>query len=187
MDDDINESTGSFGKSTLSNSIYFEDPNAKAELSKIMFSELTEDEQQKSFCDLNEKNEFKNAYKKQEKIPDKKMQDNFNDEKIKAIDLQYKSNLEPNQYTKFKSNKIKEEDNLFLKIEDFPENSIAESFFYDDIVDKINYLIPIYENDLNKINLNSLRLENISKGKGLEVMVEETYGYDKYIKNQMIE
>ena len=186
-DDDINESTGSFGKSCLSKSIYYEDPNAAAELSKIMFSELAINEQQKSINDLNEKNEFKIAYKKQENLPDKKVQDNFNDDKIKATELQYKSNLQPDKYTKFKSNEINEEDNLYLKIEDFPENSIAESFFYDEIVDKINDVVPIYEDEFNKINLNSLKVENISKGKGLEVMVEETYGYDKYIKNQMTE
>ena len=186
-EDDVNQSGGSFGGDLLSSSIYFEDKNAVEELSKLMLSELPKDQQQKTINDLNEKNEFKNAYKKQESLSDKTIQDNFNDEKIKTTDLQYRSNLEPEKYSKFKSNEINEEDNLYLKIEDFPEKSILDSFIYEEAVDKIKCLIPIYENELNNMDVNKLKIENIYRGKGVEVMVEQTYGYDKYLKNQMTE
>ena len=62
-EEDVNESNGSFGASLMSSSIYFEDPNATEELSKIIMSGLPQNEQQQSICDLKEKNEFKSAYK----------------------------------------------------------------------------------------------------------------------------
>ena len=186
-EEDINQSGGSFGGDLLSSSIYFEDKNAVAELSKIMLSELPPDQQQKSIADLNKNNEFKNPYKKQECLSDKTMQDNFNEEKIKTTDLQYQSNLQPEKYSKFKSKEINEEDNLYLKIEDFPEKSILDSFIYEEAVDKIKCLIQIYEKELNNMDVNQLKIENIYRGKSVEVMVEQTYGYDKYLKSQMIE
>ena len=186
-EEDVNESNGSFGASLMSSSIYFEDPNATEELSKIIMSGLPQNEQQQSICDLKEKNEFKSAYKNKEKISDQAIQESFNDNKIKPSDQQFQSNLNGEMYSKLKSNEIKEEDNLYLKIEDFPENSIMESFIYSEARDKINCLVPIYEKELNSIGINGFKRENIYKGKGVETMVEETYGYDKYLKNQMTE
>ena len=186
-DEDMYKSEDSFGKSLLSTSIYFEDPNAAEELSKLMLSDVPEEEKEKSICDLKHKNEFKNAYKKKENLPDKTVQDNFDDKKVKTTDLQYKSNLAESLYSKIKNKEIKEEDNAYLKIEDFSDNPILDLFVYDDVIDKIKNLIPICESELNKVDINQIKRENIYRGKGVEVMVEETYCFDKYIKNQMTE
>ena len=186
-EDNINDSNGSFGKSYLSSSIYFEDENAADQLSKIIANDLPNNELQKCISDLNEKNEFKSAYKKKESLSDKMVQESFKDENVKTTDKQLESNLDKVMYSKVKSNEIKEEDNLYLKIEDFPNNPIADSFIYDEAVDKIKIYIPIYEEELNKMDVNNLKRENIYKGRGVEVMVEQTYCYDKFLKNQMIE
>ena len=188
-EDDINDSNGSFGKSLLSSSIYFEDANATDQLSKIIISDMSIDGIKENVNDLNEKNELKNPYKKKTSLSDKTIQESFQDGNIKPTEKQYESNLGQNNYTKLKSNEIKEEeeDNLYLKIEDFPKNPIADSFIYDEVVDKIKCLIPIYEDELNKMDVHQLKRENIYKGKAVEVMVEQTYCYDKFLKEQMIE
>ena len=185
----MNDSSGSFGKSMLSSSIYFEDANAAEQLSKIIANDLPENEFKRSISDLNEKNEFKNAYKKKESLSDKMVQESFKDENIKPTEKQYESNLDEVMYSKLKSNEIKkeEEDNLYLEIEDFPNNPIADLFIYAEAVDKIEFLIPSYEDELNKMNVNQLKRENIYQGKAVEVMVEQTYYYDKFLKDQMIE
>ena len=186
-EDDINKSDDSFGKSLMSSSLYFEDPNAVEELSKIMLSDLPEEDKEKSKCDLKDKNEFKSAYKKQENLSNKAIQDNFDDKKVKISEIQLKSNLDQAIYSKLKANEIKEEDNAYLKVDDFSENEIFTLFIYSDVVDKIKCLIPIYEKELNQIDINQFKRESIYKGKGVEVVVEETYGFDKYIKDQMTE
>ena len=187
--EDINKSDDSFGKSLMSTSIFYEDPNAVQELSNIMLSEIAEENHEKSIRELNDKNEFKNPYKKRENLPNEIVQDNFNDKNVKATDIQLQSNLGQNLYSKLKTNELKEEeeDNAYLKIEDFPENPILDLFVYDDVIDKIKCLIPIFEEELEQMNINQFQRENIYKGKGIEVMVEETYGFDKYIKDQMTE
>ena len=88
---------------------------------------------------------------------------------------------------KVKSNEEKEKDDLYLKIEDFPENPISEIFLYEQAIDRIRPMISMIEEELKGINLKNLRWNNIAKGKRLEVMVENTYGFDKYLKDQMIE
>ena len=82
---------------------------------------------------------------------------------------------------------MKEEDDIFLKIEDFPENPIEEMFYYEEAVDKIKPMIPYFEKDLKKMSLNNLKWDNIKKGQRLEVMVEQTYGLDIYLNDQMLE
>ena len=184
-----NDSQGSFGENVFSSSIYFQDPNAvnaTNELSKIILSELSQDEITKSINDLNEKNELKIAYKKKESLTDKEVQESFNDENIKTTEKQYESNLNEETISKIKSNDI-EEENLYLKIEDFSNNPIADMFIYSEVKDKIKDFIPNCEDELNKMDINNLKRENIYKGKGVEVMVEETYGFDKYLKDQMTE
>lgn len=186
--EDINKSDDSFGKSLMSSSVYYEDPNAVQELSNIMLSDVAEENHETSIRELNDKNEFKNPYKKRENLPNEIVQDNFNDKNVKASEIQLQSNLGQNLYSKFKANELKEEeDNAYLKIEDFPDNPILDLFVYDDVVDKIKCLIPIFEEELKQMNINQFQRENIYKGKGIEVMVEETYGFDKYIKDQMTE
>ena len=64
------------------------------------------------------------------------------------------TNLSPNNYEKVKSNELKEEDDIFLKIEDFPEDPISEMFCYEEAVDKINNMIAPFENDLNPYDIN---------------------------------
>ena len=86
-----------------------------------------------------------------------------------------------------KSNELKEEDDIFLKIEDFPEDPISEMFCYEEAVDKIMNMIAPFENDLKNMTLDNLKWENIKKGQRLEVMVENTYGLDICLKDQMIE
>ena len=184
-----NDSQGSFGENIFSSSIYFQDPNAvnaTNELSKIILSELSQDEITKSINDLNEKNELKIAYKKKESLTDKEVQESFNDENIKTTEKQYESYLNEETLSKIKSNDL-EEENLYLKIEDFSNNPIADMFIYSEVKDKIKDFIPNCEDELNKMDINNLKRENIYKGKGVEVMVEETYGFDKYLKDQMTE
>ena len=86
-------------------------------------------------------------------------------------------------YSKLKSNEIKEEDNLYLKIEDFPENSIMESFIYSEARDKINCLVPIYEKELNNMGINGFKRENIYKGKGVETMQYEVPYLGKFLES----
>ena len=184
-----NDSGGSFGENLISSSIYFEDPNAVIaanQLSQIILSELPQDEMKKSIIDFNDKNELKIAYKKGENLADQEVQESFNDRKIKTTQKQYESNLNEETLSKLKSNELKD-DNLYLKIEDFSQNPIAEMFIYSEAVDKINIYVPNFEEELRKMDINNLKRENIYKGKGVEVMVEETYGYDKYLKDQMSE
>ena len=180
-----NNSGGSFGENLMSSSIYYKNENAENQLSEIMLSGLSQNELQKSLTDLNEKNELKIAYKKGENMTNKEVQESFIDGKIKATEKQYESNLTEAMLSKFKSNEKKQEDDLYLKIEDFSENPIAEMFIYSQV--DVKNFIPIFEEDLGKLDINDLKRENIYKGKGVEVMVEETYGYDKYLKDQMIE
>ena len=184
---DSNDLNEQFGKNLASNSVFFQDKKATAQLSKIIANDLPKKEFQKSLSDLNEKHEYKHPYLKLESLPDLLVQESFNNENIKATEKQYESNLDLGIIAKFKSKEIKEEDDLYLKIEDFSNNPIAESFLYDEVVDKIKNLIPIYEEDFNKMDLNKLNNENIYKVKCLEAMVEQTYNYDKFLKDQMIE
>ena len=182
-----NDSNDSFGNE-VSNSIYFEDPNATEELSKLIMEDIyPEDEIQMSLNELEKNNELKIAYKKKQSQTDEEVRESFNDTNIKPTEKQYESNIKEPLLSKFKSNEINEEDNLYLKIEDFPENPIAELFYYSEAVDKIKIYIDSYENELKNMDINRLRRENIYQGKGVEIMVEETYGYDKYLKNQMVE
>ena len=187
MTEDINESKGSFGDGLVSSSIYFADPNAAEELSKIITNNTPNEELKQSINELNEKNELKSAYKKNQDISDEKIRKGFDDSKVKATELQFQSNLTKENYTKLKSKDVSPDDDLYLKIEDFPDNPIAELFIYDEAVDKIRCLIPSYEKDLNSMNIKDLKRDNIYSGKGVEAMVEQTYSYDKYLKEQMIE
>ena len=180
------DSDDSFGNE-VTNSIYFEDKKATEELSKLVTNDLPEDEIQLSINELEEKNELKIAYKKKQDLTDEEIQKDFNDSIIKPTEKQYESNIKGPLLNKLKSNEITEEDNLFLKIEDFPENPIAELFYYSEAVDKIKVYIDSYENELNKMDINNLRKENIYHVKGVEFMVEETYGFDKYLKDKMVE
>lgn len=182
-----NSSDDSFGGNLASSSIYFEDPDAADQLSLIINSKIQNNELKDSIKELNEKNELKSAYKNKENIPDEQMKKDFDESKIKATDLQYQSNLNEQNYSKLKSNEINPEDELYLKQKDFDINSISDDFYYSEAVGKIEFLIPSYEKDLKSMDINKLPRENIYVGKGVEIMVEQTYGYDKYLKEQMTE
>ena len=166
-------------------SIYFEDSNAADQLSKIILNNTSENEGAKILKELEEKNELKMAYKNKENLPDNVVRENYNDQVRQSTQKQYESNIGQNIQNKVESNQLEEQD--VLPIEDFPENPIAEKFIYDEAIDKIRTIVNLYEEEFNKININSFKRENIYKGKGVEIMVEETYGFDKYLKNKMIE
>ena len=176
-----------FKSKELSNSLFYDDNDRVEELSKIIMNDASPNIQEQNIKELNEKNELKSAYKKQESLSTTTVKEGFDESKIKVTDLQLQSNLDQEKYLKVKSKEIKEEDNLYLKIEDFPENPISEAFIYEDVVDKIKPMIPIFEQDLKNLDIRRLKWENIKKGKKLEVMVENTYGYDRFLKEQMIE
>ena len=181
-----NSSDDSFGGNLASSSIYFEDPDAAEQLSLII-SNFHKNGLKDGIKELNEKNELKSAYKNKENIPNEQMKKDFDESKIKATDLQYQSNLDEQNYSKLKSNDISPEDELYLKQQDFENNSISDDFYYSEAVAKIEFLIPSYEKDLKSMDINKLPRENIYLGKGVETMVEQTYGYDKYLKEQMTE
>ena len=182
-----NSSDDSFGGNLASSSIYFEDPDAAEQLSLIINSNFQNNGLKDGIKELNEKNELKSAYKNKENIPNEQMKKDFDESKIKATDLQYQSNLDEQNYSKLKSNDISPEDELYLKQQDFENNSISDDFYYSEAVAKIEFLIPSYEKDLKSMDINKLPRENIYLGKGVETMVEQTYGYDKYLKEQMTE
>ena len=141
-----NSSDDSFGGNLASSSIYFEDPDAAEQLSIIINSNFQNNGLNDGIKELNEKNELKSAYKNKENIPDEQMKKDFDESKIKTTDLQYQSNLNEQNYSKLKSNEINPEDELYLKQQDFENNSISDDFYY-----------------------------------------SQTYGYDKYLKEQMTE
>ena len=176
-----------FKSKECSNSLFYEDKDVIEELSNIVMDDVNPNIKAQNLQELNEKNELKSAYKKQEELTPNSIREGYNLEKIKSTDIQLQSNLSLENYKKVKSNEIKEEDDIFLKIEDFPENPISEIFVYEEVVDKIKPLIPYFEEDLKSLKLDKLKWNNIKQGKRLEVMVENTYGFDIYLKDQMIE
>jgi len=186
-DDDDGFDSSCFKSKELSKSLFYDDNDRVEELSKIIMNDASPNIQEQNMKELNEKNELKSAYKKQESLSSTIVKEAFDESKINATDLQLQSNLDKEKYLKVKSNEVKEEDNIYLKIEDFPENPISETFIYEEAVDKIKPMIPIFEQDLKNLDLRKLKWENIKKGKRLEVMVENTYGYDRFLKEQMIE
>ena len=171
----------SYHEGINSSSVYFEDPEVNELLSKIIYPDSTTTTQ----------NEFSQPYEKSKLLTNEQQKNNFNDSNIKPTDLQLKSNLPEQQYSKLKSN-IEEEknddENLYLKAEDYPENpSISDSFYYSEAVDTIKQNISTFEKELKEFNIKKPRKENIDEGKTVEAMVEQTYSYDKNIKSQMIE
>ena len=176
-----------FKSKECSSSLFYEDKDVVNELSNIVMDDCNPNIKAQNIQELNEKNELKSAYKKQEELSPNSIKESYNLSKIKTTDIQLQSNLAQEDYKKIKSNEIKEEDDVFLKIEDFPENPISEIFVYEEVVDKIKPLIPYFEEDLKSLKLGQLKWNNIKQGKRLEVMVENTYGFDIYLKDQMIE
>lgn len=184
--DDSAVGSSVFKSKECSSSIFYEDNEIIEELSKIISNDASPNMQEENMKELKERNELKSAYKKQELMTNESIREGFDESKIKATDIQLQSNLNNENYEKLKSNEVKEED-LYLKIEDFPDNPISDIFFYEQAIDKIRPMISMIEEELKGINLKNLRWNNIAKGKRLEVMVENTYGFDKYLKDQMIE
>ena len=186
-EENSNLSSSIFKSKECSNSLFYEDNDVIEELSKIILKDDNPNIVAQNIQDLKEKNELKSAYKKQEDLSPNSIRESFNLTNIKASDIQLKSNLTKDDYAKLKSNKFNEGDNIFLKIEDFPDNPISEMFLYEEVVDKIKPMIPYFEQDLKNMKLGELKWNNIQHGKRLEVMVENTYGFDRFLKDQMIE
>ena len=186
-EDESNIGSSIFKSKECNNSIFYDDKEMVEELSNIILSDVNPETKAQNLQELNEKNELKISYMKQEALSPQTIKESYNLNNIKANDNQLKSNLSPNNYEKVKSNELKEEDDIFLKIEDFPEDPISEMFCYEEAVDKIKNMIAPFENDLKNMTLDNLKWENIKKGQRLEVMVENTYGLDICLKDQMIE
>ena len=137
------------------------------------------------YKDLNVSAKIKNTVVKKDKKTDEVIKESFDDSKIKAKDSQYKSNLNKELYMKVKSNNIKEED--YLKIEDFPEPDLEFVQLYSQITYDIKESLDIFNNEIKNININVNEYDNISKGRPIEEMVEETYSYRKGQKEEMLE
>ena len=180
---DLNSSslTNSYHEGINSSSIYFEDPEINELLSRIIYPDSNTTSQ----------NEFPQPYENSKLFTNEQQKTKFDESTTKATDIQLKSNLPEEQYSKLKCN-IKEQndndDDLYLKTEDYPENpTISDSFYYSEAVDYIKQHIPTFERELKEFNIRKPRKENIYEGKTVEAMVEQTYSYDKNIKSQMIE
>lgn len=153
-----NNQNDNFGKNILLRSIFYEDPKVAKEL--------------------------KNFFKKKENISDKPLKDSFNNS-ASCTDKQYELNLSRDKYNKFKSNKITEEDNLYLKIDDFPDTIDDDYLIYYEAYEKIENYISYYKDDLSKMDIYHMGHEKIDKGKSIEAMVEETYHFNKDLKKQI--
>ena len=186
-DDEDSNMSSVFKSKELSNSLFYEDKDMVEELSKIITNDVTPNIGAQNIQELNDKNEFKSAYKKQESMSALSVKEAFDESKIKVTDAQLKSNLNEVNYNKVKSKEVKEEDDIYLKIEDFNDNPISDIFIYEQALDKIRPMIPYFEEDLKNMKLGEFKRQNILQGKRLEVMVENTYGFDLYLKAQMIE
>ena len=186
-DDEDSNMSSAFKSKECSNSLFYEDKDMIEELSKIITQDVNPNIGAQNIQELNDKNEFKNAYKKQESMSVLSIKEGFDESKIKATDAQLKSNLNEINYNKVKSNEIKEEDNIYLKIEDFDDNPISEIFIYEQAIDKVRAMIPYFEEDLKNMKFGDFKRNNILKGQRLEVMIENTYGFDRFLKDQMIE
>ena len=109
--------SSSFGSKLCSSSLMNDDDEVVAELSKIICNDATPEVVAQNVKELNERNELKSAYKKQESKSTISIKEDFDESKIKATDLQLQSNLNQENYQKLKSNEVNHEDDLFLKIE----------------------------------------------------------------------
>ena len=148
-------SSSIFKSKDCSNSVFFEDKEMAEELSNIILSDVNPGDKAKNLQELNEKNELKSAYLKQESLSPQAIKESYNLNNIKTKDSQLKSNLSPQNYEKIKSNEMKEEDDIFLKIEDFPENPISEIFIYEQVIDKIRPMISSIEAELKVIDFDN--------------------------------
>ena len=185
---DFDDDSSILKSKKISDSILEEDNDVVNELSELILSNINlNPEEKKNIQELNKKNEFSIAYKDKENLSIKTIKDSFDISKIKVTEDQLKSNLTEEKYDKFKSGQINNEDDIFLKIEDFPENPISEIFIYEEAADSINQMKKNFKKELEKLDLMEFKWNNISKGKRLEVLVEETYNFNSYEKEQMIE
>ena len=185
---DFDDDSSILKSKKISDSILEEDNDVVNELSELILSNINlNPEEKKNIQELNKKNEFSIAYKNKENLSIKTIKDSFDISKIKVTEDQLKSNLTEEKYDKFKSGQINNEDDIFLKIEDFPENPISEIFIYEEAADSINQMKKNFKKELEKLDLMEFKWNNISKGKRLEVLVEETYNFNSYEKEQMIE
>ena len=75
----------------------------------------------------------------------------------------------------------------FLKIEDYPEQLIAEEFTYSEAIDIVSDNITNIKNELEKCDLNNIEKQEIYQVKNIEKLVEESYQFDYQFKDQMIE
>ena len=142
-EDESNIGSSIFKSKECNNSIFYDDKEMVEELSNIILSDVNPETKAQNLQELNEKNELKISYMKQEALSPQTIKESYNLNNIKANDNQLKSNLSPNNYEKVKSNELKEEDDIFLKIEDFPEDPISEMFCYEEAVDKIKNMISL--------------------------------------------
>lgn len=138
-----------------------------------------------------------NPLKEQEKESEKKEIPSSLNHKLKfditilhTTDLQLRANLPESLFDKIKrimDNQEDDDEDLYLQIKDYQQKAIAESFFYNDAIDEIYYNIPDIEKELQSFNIKYPKKENIFEIKSIESMVEQTNGFDQYLKNHIIE
>ena len=95
-------SSSIFKSKDCSNSVFFEDKEMAEELSNIILSDVNPGDKAKNLQELNEKNELKSAYLKEESLSPQAIKESYNLNNIKTKESQLKSNLSPQNYEKIK-------------------------------------------------------------------------------------
>ena len=115
--EDSNISATSKKNNEKSVDIFHEDKSVIEELSNIIlnYNEQNENKEQ-NLKDLDSKNEIRKSYKKTENLTAQSIKESFDITKIKANDIQLKSNLKEEIYLNLKSKEIKDEDIYISKL-----------------------------------------------------------------------
>ena len=115
--EDSNISATSKKNNEKSVDIFHEDKSVIEELSNLIlnYNEQNENKEQ-NLKDLDSKNEFRSTYKKTENLTAESIKKSFDITKIKANDIQLKSNLKEEIYLNLKSKEIKDEDIYISKL-----------------------------------------------------------------------
>ena len=75
----------------------------------------------------------------------------------------------------------------YLYTENFEEQSISNDFIYSSAIDSVSQNISHLKKKLNEYHLNKPARDMIYRAKQIETVIEQTYNYDKSLKEQMIE
>ena len=75
----------------------------------------------------------------------------------------------------------------YLHTENFEEKSISNDFIYNTAIESICQNISLLKKKLNNYDLYKPARDMIYKAKKIETVIEQTYNYDRQLKEQMIE